>query len=184
MNHTGMLGQVVLSEHQLRSRVTDLGAEISRDYEGRQPVLVGVLKGAAMFTVDLARAISLSISMEWVSISTYGADSVSSGVIRLRKDLDSEVTDRDVLIVEDVIDTGLTASWLVSHLTARKAKSVEVCALMRLHKGIDTSKRVNPRYIGFEIDSAAWVAGYGIDYADRYRNLADVREYMLPTANV
>ena len=165
-------GRVVVSAEDLGRRVRALGAEITADYEGRAPLLVGVLKGAFMFMSDLARAIDLPVEFDFMAISSYGHSTRSSGVVRIVKDLDIDLTDRDVIIVEDIIDSGLTLNYLRRNLLARNPASLEVCALLvrddhRLAEGI-------LRYEGFRIPSD-FVVGYGLDAGERFRNLVDIR---------
>ena len=165
-------GRVVVSAEDLGRRVRALGAEITADYEGRAPLLVGVLKGAFMFMSDLARAIDLPVEFDFMAISSYGHSTRSSGVVRIIKDLDIDLTDRDVIIVEDIIDSGLTLNYLRRNLLARNPASLEVCALLvrddhRLAEGI-------LRYEGFRIPSD-FVVGYGLDAGERFRNLVDIR---------
>ena len=165
-------GRVVVSAEDLGRRVRALGAEITVDYEGRAPLLVGVLKGAFMFMSDLARAIDLPVEFDFMAISSYGHSTRSSGVVRIVKDLDIDLTDRDVIIVEDIIDSGLTLNYLRRNLLARNPASLEVCALLvrddhRLAEGI-------LRYEGFRIPSD-FVVGYGLDAGERFRNLVDIR---------
>ena len=162
------LGQVVVSEAALRSRIVELGAEITADYHGKAPLLVGVLKGAFLFMTDLARAIDLPVEFDFMAVSSYGSSTKTSGVVRIVKDLDLDLSDRDVLIVEDIIDSGLTLSYLRRNLVARHPKSVEVCALL-----VKTGLQREPqdlRYVGFEIPPE-FVVGYGLDVGERYRNL-------------
>ena len=165
-------GRVVVSAEDLGRRVRALGAEITADYEGRAPLLVGVLKGAFMFMSDLARAIDLPVEFDFMAISSYGHSTRSSGVVRIVKDLDIDLTGRDVIIVEDIIDSGLTLNYLRRNLLARNPASLEVCALLvrddhRLAEGI-------LRYQGFRI-SSDFVVGYGLDAGERFRNLVDIR---------
>jgi len=167
----GDLTEVLLSEAQIHERIAELCRQIERDYEGRELLLVGVLKGAVMVMADVSRELRRHIEMDWMAVSSYGAGTQSSGVVRILKDLDSDLTDRDVLIVEDIIDSGLTLSWLRENLTSRGAKSVEICALLR--KPEAAKVEVDVKYVGFEIPNH-FVVGYGLDYAERYRNLRAV----------
>jgi hypoxanthine phosphoribosyltransferase len=166
------LGPVVVSQEQIAKRVGELGAEITRDYEGRPPLLVGVLKGAFVFMADLARAIDLPVEMDFMAVSSYGTATKTSGIVRIVKDLDVDLVDRHVLIVEDIVDSGLTLSYSKRGLAAQGPASLEVCALL-LKVGL---QRVDLKiaYVGFEIPPD-FVVGYGLDVAERYRNLADVR---------
>ncbi len=165
-------GRVLVSAEDLAARVTAMGAEITADYAGRAPLLVGVLKGAFMFMSDLSRAIDLPVEFDFMAVSSYGHSTRSSGVVRIVKDLDLDLADRDVIIVEDIIDSGLTLNYLRKNLLARNPASLEVCALLvREDHRLDESIL---RYEGFRIP-AEFVVGYGLDVAERYRNLADIR---------
>ena len=159
---------MLISEAQLRARTAELAAEIDRDYAGRELLLVGVLKGAVMVMADLARAMHLPAEMDWMAVSSYGSGTKSSGVVRILKDLDTDITGRHVLIVEDIVDSGLTLSWLVGNLKSRNPASVAVCAMLR--KPSSALLDVQVAYTGFEIGDE-FVIGYGLDYAQRYRNL-------------
>ncbi|WP_213816746.1 hypoxanthine phosphoribosyltransferase [Glaciihabitans sp. dw_435] len=165
------LTEVLLTEKQISDKIAELSRLIERDYEGERPLLVGVLKGAVMVMADLARELKLHIDMDWMAVSSYGAGTQSSGVVRILKDLDSDLHGRKVLIVEDIIDSGLTLSWLVKNLRARGADSVEICALLR--KPEAAKVQVDVKYVGFDIPNA-FVVGYGLDYAEKYRNLRGV----------
>ncbi|WCO66474.1 hypoxanthine phosphoribosyltransferase [Iamia majanohamensis] len=168
------LGDVVVSRDQIAERVADLGAQITADYAGRAPLLVGVLKGAFVFMADLARAIDLPVEFDFMAISSYGAATKTSGVVRIVKDLDLDLSGRDVLIVEDIIDSGLTLQYLRRNLQARNPASLEVCALL-VRQGQQQGE-LGLRYVGFSIPPD-FVLGYGLDVAERYRNLPDVRTY-------
>ncbi len=160
------LGTVLYTAGDIRGRVRELGQAISRDYAGREPVLISILKGGAMFHADLLRAIELEASVDFMSISSYGA--ASSGVVRVMKDLDEDILEQDVILVEDIVDTGLTLTYLLSALRAREPASLEVCALLD-----KTARRITPvdvRYRGFECPDK-FVIGYGLDQAEFYRNL-------------
>ena len=163
--------EILIDEETLRARVVELGEEISNDYDGRDLLLVGVLKGAVFFMADLMREISLPCEVDFMAISSYGAGTDSSGVVRILKDLDINIRDRNVLILEDIIDSGLTLSYLVRNLGAREPASLEVCAL--LVKEGRREADVPVRYVGFEIPNR-FVVGYGLDYGERYRNLRHV----------
>jgi hypoxanthine phosphoribosyltransferase len=165
------VGQVLIDETALRQRIEELGEEISADYAGREVLLVGVLKGAVFFMADLMRQLSLPCEIDFMAISSYGEGTDSSGVVRILKDLDSNITDRHVLILEDIIDTGLTLSYLMRNLGAREPASLEVCALLVKHGRRETDVPV--KYVGFEIPNQ-FVVGYGLDLAERYRNLPHV----------
>jgi hypoxanthine phosphoribosyltransferase len=162
------LGEVVVDAESLQAKVRELGAAITKDYEGRSPLLIGVLKGAAMFMADLARAIALPVEIDFMAVSSYGNSTKSSGVVRIVKDLDIDLTGRHVLIVEDIVDSGLTLSYLRRTLAARGAASLEVCALL-VREGLQKTEE-DLRYVGFRIPPK-FVVGYGLDYAERYRNL-------------
>ncbi len=162
------LKSILLSEEQIRTRVAELAVEIERDYEGQDLLLVGVLKGAVMVMADLARALSRHVEMDWMAVSSYGSGTQSSGVVRILKDLDTDLTGRHVLVVEDIVDTGLTLSWLASNLKSRGPASVEICTMLRKPDAIKTDIPV--KYVGFDIPNE-FVVGYGLDYAERYRNL-------------
>jgi hypoxanthine phosphoribosyltransferase len=168
---TGDLTEVLLSEAQIHERIAELCREIERDYEGRELLLVGVLKGAVMVMADVSRELRRHIEMDWMAVSSYGAGTQSSGVVRILKDLDSDLTGRDVLIIEDIIDSGLTLSWLRENLSSRGAATVEICALLRKPEAAKVD--VDGKYVGFEIPNH-FVVGYGLDYAERYRNLRAV----------
>jgi hypoxanthine phosphoribosyltransferase len=162
------VAEILVDEESLRARVAELGEEISIDYAGRDLLLVGVLKGAVFFMADLMRSIAVPCEIDFMAISSYGASTDSSGVVRILKDLDINIEGRDVLIVEDIIDSGLTLSYLVRNLESRSPASLEVCAL--LTKPGRREIEVDVRYVGFEIPNR-FVIGYGLDFAERYRNL-------------
>lgn len=162
------LEHVLLTEEQIRDRLLELAAQIDADYAGKDLLLVGVLKGAVMVMADLARSLSHSVDMDWMAVSSYGSGTTSSGVVRIMKDLDADLNGRNVLVVEDILDSGLTLSWLLKNLTSRGPASVEVFTLLR--KPDAQKVNVSPRYIGFDIPNE-FVVGYGLDYAERYRNL-------------
>ncbi len=158
----------LFTAEQIQTRISELGAEIAHDYEGRNPLLIGVLKGAVLFLSDLMRAIDLKIGVEFMAISSYGASMRSSGEVRILKDLDVAIEGRDILVVEDIVDTGLTLSYLLSNLRRRGASSVKLAAL--LDKFERREREVPIDYLGFKIPDA-FVVGYGLDFAERYRNL-------------
>jgi hypoxanthine phosphoribosyltransferase len=162
------LGEIVVDAASLQARVAELGAMITADYAGRAPLLIGVLKGAAMFMGDLARAIALPLEIDFMAVSSYGNATRTSGVVRIVKDLDIDLTGRDVLIVEDIVDSGLTLSYLRRTLAARGAASLEVCALL-VREGLQKTEE-DLRYVGFRIPPK-FVVGYGLDFAEKYRNL-------------
>ena len=158
----------LFTSEQIQERVSALGAEIARDYAGSTPLLVGVLKGAYIFLSDLVRAIDLRLGVEFMAISSYGAEMRSSGEVRIVKDLDVPVDGRDILVVEDIVDTGLTLSFLIGSLHQRGARSVRLAALLDKHERREKDVKID--YCGFKIPDA-FVVGYGLDYAERYRNL-------------
>ena len=165
------LAEILLTEEQIHDKIEELARAIEADHQGEKILLVGVLRGAVMVMADLARALKVDIEMDWMAVSSYGAGTQSSGVVRILKDLDSDLKDRRVLIVEDIIDSGLTLSWLRANLESRGAKSVEICALLRKPDALKVE--VDVTYIGFDIPNK-FVVGYGLDYAERYRNLRGV----------
>jgi len=167
-NVEGDLAHVLLTEEQISDRIAELAAEIDEAYQGRDLLLVGVLNGAVMVMADLARALSIHANMDWMAVSSYGSGTTSSGVVRILKDLDGDVEGRDILIVEDILDSGLTLSWLLKNLRSRKPASLEIFTLLRKPDAVKVD--VEPRYVGFDIPNE-FVVGYGLDYAQRYRNL-------------
>lgn len=169
----------LFSAGAIQARISGLGAEIARDYAGRNPLLVGVLKGACVFISDLLRAIDLQLGIEFIAISSYGSSTRTSGEVRLVKDLDVAVEGRDILVVEDIVDTGLTLSYLLSNLRARGAASVKLVAM--LDKYERREREVPIDYVGFKIPDA-FVVGYGLDYAERYRNLPYIAVLKDPNA--
>ena len=164
----GDLERVLISEEELLARLDELAADIWRDYEGKDLLLVGVLKGAVIVVSDLMRALPGTAPMDWMAISSYGSGTKSSGVVRILKDLDTDITGKHVLIIEDIIDSGLTLSWIKSNLASRNAASVEICTLLRKPDAVKVD--VGVRYVGFDIPND-FVVGYGLDYAEKYRNL-------------
>jgi hypoxanthine phosphoribosyltransferase len=160
--------EVLITAKQLQARIAELGAQIDADYAGRELIMIGVLKGAVMVMADLARAMHLPVSMDWMAISSYGSGTTSSGVVRILKDLDADISGKHVLVVEDIVDSGLTLSYLVNNLQSRDPASVGVCVLLR--KRAAAQMPVEVAYTGFEIEDK-FVIGYGLDYAERYRNL-------------
>lgn len=168
------LGKIVVAEDVLQERIRELGKEITADYSERAPLLVGVLKGAFMFMSDLSRAIERPVEFDFMAVSSYGSATRTSGVVRILKDLDLDLTERDVIVVEDIVDSGLTLAYLRRNLAARNPRSLEVCALL-VKDGLQTTD-LDLRYVGFTIPPE-FVVGYGLDVAERYRNLPAVYEY-------
>jgi hypoxanthine phosphoribosyltransferase len=162
------VGEILIEEDELQARITELGAEISADYAGRDLLLVGVLKGAVFFMADLMRRLTVPCEIDFMAISSYGAATNSSGVVRILKDLDINIAGREVLVVEDIVDSGLTLSYLRRTLLARKPATLEICALLTKPERREID--VPLRYVGFEIPNK-FVIGYGLDFAERYRNL-------------
>ncbi len=160
---------VLVSEKEIAARIEEMAADISADYAGREVLFVGVLKGAVMVMADLARAVTVPVRMDFMAVSSYGSSTSSSGVVRILKDLDREIVDQHVLVVEDIIDSGLTLSWLMRNLRSRGPASIEVCALLRKPEAAQVPD-LPVRYVGFDIPSQ-FVVGYGLDYAERYRDL-------------
>ncbi len=168
------LGELIVAADALQARVAELGAQITVDYADHPPLLVGVLKGAFLFMADLARAIDLPVELDFMAVSSYGTATRTSGIVRIVKDLDVDLTDRHVLVVEDIIDSGLTLSYLRRNLQARQPASLEVCALL-VRAGVDETE-LDLRYVGFRIPPD-FVVGYGLDVAERYRHLPFVCVY-------
>ncbi|QYC45755.1 Hypoxanthine-guanine phosphoribosyltransferase [Nonomuraea coxensis DSM 45129] len=162
------LEKVLISEDDLQARIKELAGRIDDDYAGKDILLVGVLKGAVMVMADLARALHVPVQMDWMAVSSYGAGTRSSGVVRVLKDLDTDILDRHVLIVEDIIDSGLTLHWLLENLKSRNPASLEICTALRKPDAVKVP--IDVKYVGFDIPSE-FVIGYGLDYAERYRNL-------------
>ncbi|KQW08211.1 hypoxanthine phosphoribosyltransferase [Leifsonia sp. Root4] len=167
----GDLDEILLTEEQIHTRLAELARQIEADYAGENVLLVGVLKGAVMVMADLARELDMQVTMDWMAVSSYGSGTASSGVVRILKDLDSDLTGRKVLIVEDIIDSGLTLSWLISNLKSRGPESVEICALLRKPEAARVD--IDVKYLGFDIPNK-FVVGYGLDYDEKYRNLRSV----------
>lgn len=160
--------RVIVSEEDLQARIKELAAQVDADYEGRDVLLVGVLKGAVMAMADLTRAMQRHLEMDWMAVSSYGSGTKSSGVVRILKDLDRDITGRNVLIVEDIVDSGLTLSWLKSNLESRGAANVDILAILR--KPEAAKVEVTVKYVGFDIPTD-FVVGYGLDFDEKYRNL-------------
>lgn len=162
------LERILVDEESLNLRIAELAAQVDADYAGRDLILVGVLKGAVMLMADLSRAMKLPLEMDWMAVSSYGSGTTSSGVVRIIKDLDRDISGKHVLVVEDILDSGLTLSWLLRNLTSRGPASVEVLTMLRKPDAVRVA--VTPAYIGFDIPNE-FVVGYGLDYAEKYRNL-------------
>ena len=165
------LDEVLFTEQQITDRLAEMAAEIRVDYESKDLVLIGILKGAVMVMADLARSLDRHVEMDWVEISSYGSGTQSSGVVRILKDLKTDITGRHVLIVDEIIDTGLTLSYLVNNLLSRAPASVAIAALLR--KPDAAMMKVDVKYVGFEIPNE-FVVGYGLDFDERYRNMREV----------
>jgi hypoxanthine phosphoribosyltransferase len=168
------IGRVLIDERSLRARIDELAGEISRDSAGRELLVIGVLKGAVFFIADLVRRLSIPCELDFMDLSSYGASTHSSGVVRILKDLDSPIVGRDVLVIEDVIDSGLTLSYLMKNLAARGPASLAICTL--LSKPGHRRLTLDTRYVGFELPDV-FVIGYGLDVAERYRNLPYIAKF-------
>ncbi|SEI14736.1 MULTISPECIES: hypoxanthine phosphoribosyltransferase [unclassified Leifsonia] len=165
------LTEILITEEQIRSRIAELARDVERDYAGTDVLLIGVLKGAVMVMADLSRELRIPVTMDWMAVSSYGSGTQSSGVVRILKDLDTDLSGRTVLIVEDIIDSGLTLSWLLSNLRSRGPASIEIFTLLR--KPEAARVEIDVKYIGFDIPNQ-FVVGYGLDYDERYRTLRGV----------
>ncbi len=165
------LDEILVTEEQLRARIAELARQIERDCDGQDLLLVGVLKGAVMVMSDLSRALTIPLTMDWMAVSSYGHGTTSSGVVRILKDLDTDIAGRHVLLVEDIIDTGLTLSWLRDNLISRGASSVKIFAALRKPEAVKVN--IVADYLGFDIPNK-FVVGYGLDFAENYRHLRDV----------
>ncbi len=159
---------VVVTQDQIKARLAELAVQVEKDYSGRDLLLIGVLKGAVMTMADFSRSLQRHVEMDWMAVSSYGSGTKSSGVVRILKDLDRDITGREVVIVEDIVDTGLTLAWLKSNLESRGAKSVEILTLLRKPEAAKVS--VDVKYVGFDIPTE-FVVGYGLDFNEKYRNL-------------
>ena len=164
----GDIERVIVTEEQLQTRIKELAAQVDKDYEGKDLLLVGVLKGAVMAVADFSRALQRHIDMDWMAVSSYGSGTKSSGVVRILKDLDRDITGRNVLIIEDIVDSGLTLSWLKANLESRGVGSVEILSILR--KPEAAKVEVDVKYVGFDIPKD-FVIGYGLDFDEKYRNL-------------
>ncbi|WP_261624231.1 hypoxanthine phosphoribosyltransferase [Nesterenkonia marinintestina] len=165
------LKEVLYTKEEIDERVREMAAQIDRDYEGREVLLVGVLKGACMIMADLSRSMRSHLTMDWMAVSSYGSGTKSSGVVRILKDLDADLLNRHVLIAEDIIDSGLTLSWLKANLESRGPASVEICTLFRKPEAVKVD--IDVKYVGMDIPNE-FVVGYGLDFAEKYRNLDSV----------
>jgi hypoxanthine phosphoribosyltransferase len=165
------LTEILITEEQIRSRIAELSREVERDYAGKDVLLIGVLKGAVMVMADLSRELRIPVTMDWMAVSSYGSGTQSSGVVRILKDLDTDLSGKTVLIVEDIIDSGLTLSWLLSNLRSRGPESIEIFTLLR--KPEAARVEIDVKYVGFDIPNQ-FVVGYGLDYDERYRTLRGV----------
>ncbi len=168
------VGRILVSQSDIADRVAELGAQITADYSGRRPLIVGVLKGAVLFTADLCRAVRLPVELDFMAVSSYGSSTRTSGVVRILKDLDVDVAGRDVILVEDIVDSGLTLSYLRRTLLARRPASLEICSLLVREAQTELDELV--RYVGFKVPPE-WVVGYGLDVAQQHRNLPDIHAY-------
>ena len=167
----GDIVEVLFTEAEIQARLREMAARIERDYEGHDLLIVGVLRGAVMVMADLSRSLDRHLEMDWMAVSSYGSGTKSSGVVRILKDLDTDISGRHVLIVDEIIDTGLTLSWLVSNLSSRNPASVRVATLLRKPEAVKVELEVE--YVGWDIPNE-FVVGYGLDYQERYRNLRDI----------
>jgi hypoxanthine phosphoribosyltransferase len=165
------LVNVLFTEAQIQEKLREMAQRIQEDYEGKELLLVGVLRGAVMVMADLARSLDRHVEIDWMAVSSYGSGTKSSGVVRILKDLDTDIAGRHVLVVDEIIDTGLTLSWLISNLSSRNPASVEIATLLRKPEAL--SMPVVPKYVGWDIPNE-FVVGYGLDYRERYRNLRDI----------
>ena len=165
------LTEILVTEEEIHAKLDELAAQVATDYSGKDLLLVGVLKGAVMVMADFSRRLMMNAPMDWMAVSSYGASTKSSGVVQIRKDLDTDLHGKHVLIVEDIIDSGLTLSWLLENFASRGAESIEVLALLR--KPEAAKVEIDCKYVGFDIPNE-FVVGYGLDYDERYRNLRDI----------
>jgi hypoxanthine phosphoribosyltransferase len=167
----GDLVTILFTEEQILAKLKELAAKIDADYDGQDILIVGILRGAVMVMADLARSFSRHVEMDWMAVSSYGSGTKSSGVVRILKDLDTDITGRHVIVVDEIIDTGLTLSWLISNLASRNPASLEICTLLRKPEAL--TMEVGVKYVGWDIPND-FVVGYGLDYRERYRNLRDI----------
>ena len=165
------LVNVLFTEKEILAKIDELAAQIERDYEGQDLLIVGILRGAVMVMADMARAFTRHVEMDWMAVSSYGSGTKSSGVVRILKDLDTDISGRHVVIVDEIIDTGLTLSWLTANLDSRDPASVEICTLLRKPEALQMP--VDVKYVGWDIPNE-FVVGYGLDFNEKYRNLRDI----------
>ena len=165
------LVNILFTEEQIQAKLSELAKQIEADYEGKDILIVGILRGAVMVMADMARAFHRHLEMDWMAVSSYGSGTKSSGVVRILKDLDTDITGRHVVIVDEIIDTGLTLSWLTSNLSSRHPASVEICTLLRKPEALRMP--IDVKYVGWDIPNE-FVVGYGLDYREKYRNLRDI----------
>jgi hypoxanthine phosphoribosyltransferase len=165
------LVNILFTEEQIQEKLGELAKVIEADYAGKDVLIVGILRGAVMVMADLARALNRHVEMDWMAVSSYGSGTKSSGVVRILKDLDTDITNRHVVVVDEIIDTGLTLSWLVTNLASRNPASLEICTLLRKPEALQMEVAV--KYVGWDIPNE-FVVGYGLDYRERYRNLRDI----------
>jgi len=165
------LVNILYTEDQIQAKLGELAKDIERDYAGKDILIVGILRGAVMVMADLARSFNRHVEMDWMAVSSYGSGTKSSGVVRILKDLDTDITNRHVIVVDEIIDTGLTLSWLVSNLASRNPASLEICTLLRKPEAV--AMEIDVKYVGWDIPNE-FVVGYGLDYQERYRNLRDI----------
>src|SRR5215217_4030734 len=165
------LVEVLYTEAQIQERLRELARQIEADYAGKDLLMVGILRGAVMVMADLARALNRHVEMDWMAVSSYGSGTKSSGVVRILKDLDTDITNRHVIVVDEIIDTGLTLSWLISNLASRNPASLEICTLLRKPEALTMD--VGVKYVGWDIPNE-FVVGYGLEYKEKYRNLRDI----------
>lgn len=165
------LVNILYTEEQIQAKLGELAKTIEADYDGKDILIVGILRGAVMVMADLARAFNRHVEMDWMAVSSYGSGTKSSGVVRILKDLDTDITNRHVIVVDEIIDTGLTLSWLVSNLASRNPASLEICTLLRKPEAL--TMEIDVKYVGWDIPNE-FVVGYGLDYKELYRNLRDI----------
>lgn len=160
--------EIVMTAEEIHSKISEMGARISRDYAGKNPIIICILKGSAIFTADLARAIDIPVELDFMALSSYGSSTVSSGVVRIKKDIDADVSGRDIIIVEDIVDSGLTLKYINEYFQQHNPASVAICALLDKPNAHQTDLKID--YVGFEVGND-FVVGYGLDFNQKYRNL-------------